>query len=379
MSQCIMYSLNKAKEGLYMSTNDIYHPQQTVSNQDAASIISANLKRLIAQKKTTQKELANKLNVAQASMTDYCRGRRIPNVEFFLSLKNLYDISIDDFLTKSINPSANALPVRDSITDSNMLTTYQKYCGTYYVYYFDTSKYKGRDTQPPRDSVHYGVLFIYENPSSLAVSEYSCAAILGIHDREKVTRIKNTMEGIKEPSGILDYIDRLYPQTAYYGDFELTQEHAFISMKHKNTDRMLLILHRVDNNKPNYIGGIGTVNSVSKGRERAPVIQFIGVSRFPLSISVEEIHHCLLLNYPNFKAENETEEMIRNFKALYVDAEGSGQNFSEYQKSIVVRSTLERYIKKSLERNMFRYGKISERDDDEWYHGIKSASISDSN
>ena len=150
-------------------------------------------------------------------------------------------------------------------------------------------------------------------------------------------------------------------------------------MKHKNTDRMLLILHRVDNNKPNYIGGIGTVNSVSKGRERAPVIQFIGVSRFPLSISVEEIHHCLLLNYPNFKAENETEEMIRNFKALYVDAEGSGQNFSEYQKSIVVRSTLERYIKKSLERNMFRYGKISERDDDEWYHGIKSASINDSN
>ena len=292
-----------------MSTNDIYHPQQTDSNQDAASIISANLKRLIAQKKTTQKELAN---------------------EFFLSLKNLYDISIDDFLTKSINPSANALPVRDSITDSNMLTTYQKYCGTYYVYYFDTSKYKGRDTQPPRDSVHYGVLFIYENPSSLAVSEYSCAAILGIHDREKVTRIKNTMEGIKEPSGILDYIDRLYPQTAYYGDFELTQEHAFIS-------------------------------------------------RFPLSISVEEIHHCLLLNYPNFKAENETEEMIRNFKALYVDAEGSGQNFSEYQKSIVVRSTLERYIKKSLERNMFRYGKISERDDDEWYHGIKSASINDSN
>lgn len=362
-----------------MSTNDIHHPQQTDSIQDPASIISANLKRLIAQKNTTQKELANKLNVAQASMTDYCRGRRIPNVEFFLALKNLYDISIDDFLTKSINPSANALPVRNSMTDSNMLTTYQKYCGIFYVYYFDTSKYKGRDSQPPRDSVHYGVLFIYENPSSLAVSEYSCAAILGIHDREKATRIKNTMEGIKEPSGILDYIDRLYPQTAYYGDFELTQEHAFISMKHTNTDRMLLILHRIDNNKPNYIGGIGTVNSVSKGRERAPVVQFIGVSRYPLSISVEEIHHSLLLNYPNFKAENETEEMIRNFKALYVDSEGSGQDFSEYQKSIVVRSTLERYIKKSLERNMFRYGKISERDDDEWYHGIKTASISDSN
>ena len=38
-----------------MSTNDIYHSQQTDSNQDAASIISANLKRLIAQKKTTRR------------------------------------------------------------------------------------------------------------------------------------------------------------------------------------------------------------------------------------------------------------------------------------------------------------------------------------
>ena len=71
--------------------------------------------------------------------------------------------------------------------------------------------------------------------------------------------------------------------------------------------------------------------------------------------------------------------MIRNFKALYVDTEDPGQGFSEYQKSVIVRSTLERFIRKSLERNMFRYGKISERDDDEWYHAIKAASVNDSN
>ena len=362
-----------------MSSNNNHFPQPIDSNQDLGSIISSNLKRLIAQNKTTQKELANRLGVAPASMTDYCKGRRVPNVEFFVSLKNLYDISIDDFLTKSINPSATTLPVKESTIDRSMMATYYKYCGIYFVYYFDTSKYKGRDTQPPRDSVRYGILFIYENPSSLDVSEFSCAAILGINDRENVTGLKKTLEGLKDPSKIIDYIGSNYPNTAYYGDFELTQEHAFISMTHTNTDKALLILHRVDNNKANYTGGIGTINSVSKGRERAPVVQFIGVSRYPLTMSVEEIHHSLLLNYPSFKAENETEEMIRNFKALYVDNEESRQEFSEYQKSIVVKSTLERYIKKSLERNMFRYGKISERDDDEWYHAIKAASINESN
>lgn len=362
-----------------MGANSNNHLQPVDSNQDLGSIISSNLKRLIAQNKTTQKELADKLGVAAASMTDYCKGRRVPNVEFFVSLKNLYDISIDDFLTKSINPSANTLPVKDSAMDRNMMSTYHKYCGMYFVYYFDTSKYKGRNTQPPKDSVLYGVLFIYENPSSLAVSEFSCAAVLGIDDREKVTILKKTLDRLGDPSKIIDYIGGKYPNTAYYGDFELTQEHAFVSMAHEHTDKALLIFHRVDNNKPNYTGGIGTINSVSKGRERAPVVQFMGISRYPLSMSIEEIHHSLLLNYPNFKAESETEEMIRNFKALYVDTEESRQGFSEYQKSIVVRSTLERYIKKSLERNMFRYGKISERDDDEWYHAIKAASISDSN
>ena len=64
-------------------------------------IISANLKKLISQTGTTQKELAEKLGVAPASMSDYCNGRRIPNVEFFLDLKRLYNISIDDFLQEN--------------------------------------------------------------------------------------------------------------------------------------------------------------------------------------------------------------------------------------------------------------------------------------
>lgn len=131
-------------------------------------------------------------------------------------------------------------------------------------------------------------------------------------------------------------------------------------MSHANTDKTILIFHRVDSNKPQYIGGIGTINSVSKGRERMPVVQFMGLSRYPLSMSIEEIHHCLLLNYPTFNAESETAEMIRNFKALCVDSsEAIREGFSEYEKAIIVRSTLERFIKKSLERNMFRYGKIS--------------------
>lgn len=340
-----------------------------------SNVIAGNLRALIKRNGLTQKDLAEELGVAEATMTDYCKGRRLPGLEFLFTLKSLYNIDLDEFVTKSITPSAIPVPVKDSVADKKMMDMYKKYCGLYLAYYFDTSNYKGRDMQPPKDSLIYGVLFIYENPSSLELPEYSCAAIMGLRDRDQATGIKDYLEKLANPSRIIDQIEREHSETAYYGDFELSSEHAFISMRHFPTDKALIILHHVDSNKAYYTGGIGTINSVSKGRDRMPVVQFMGFSRHTLSISCEEIHHSLLLNYPTFKATDETEELVKLFKALYMDPEGNKEELSEYQKSVVIRSTLERFIKKSLERNVFRYSKISERDDDEWYHAIKHASI----
>ena len=222
--------------------------------------------------------------------------------------------------------------------------------------------------------------------------EFGCAAILGINDRSEVTRVKTELDQMKNPEEVIRHIDESYESRAYYGDFTLSQFHAFVSMSHASTDKALLIFHRIDNNKPEYIGGIGTINSVSKGREHTPVIQFMGISRYPLTMSEEEIHHNLLLDYPDFEADPEmvdemimnfpemVDEMIMNFKALYAEPDGVfNERFSEYQKAVMVRSTLERFVKKSLERNMFRYGKISgTTDDDQWYHAIKAASVKSS-
>ena len=358
-----------------MNTND--KNVTVTTSQDLRIIVAGNLKKLISRNKITQKVLAKNVGVTAASMSDYCNGRRLPTAEFLLELKKHYGISIDEFLTQSINMKQNQPQNADREIADSSLTVYQKYCGTYFVYYFDTSKLKGRDTLFPKDSLLHGILYIYEAPSCIGVPHYSCAAVLGIHGREDAAALKSKLEELSQPSRITEFIGKEYATTAYFGDFELSQEHAFVSMGHANTDKALLSFHRVDNNKENYTGGIGTINSISKGRERMPVIQFMGISRYPLSLSTEEIHHMLLLNYPTFKAQAETEEMIQTFKMLYV-AEGDPKyQFSEYQKAIVVQSTLERYIRKSLERNMFRYGKISERDDDDWYHSIKEASAED--
>ena len=351
------------------------------SAEQLARIASSNMLRLLKQTRLTQKEMARKLGVAPASMTDYCKGRRLPNMEFFVALKEQFGISIDEFVTKDLTPSDTLVPPKTQVFDQQLLETYKKYCCSQFLYYFDTSKTKGRDIQAPRDSVLYGILYIYENPDSTEVPEFKCAAILGIDDRDEVSRLKSKLDKMKDPGKILEYISSNYESAAYYGDFTLSQLYGFVSISHANTDKALLIFHRVDNNKPEIIGGIGTINSVSKGREHVPVVQFIGMSKYPLSMSVEEIHYNLLLDYPSFEADQEmVDEMITNFKALYADPDGAiCKGFSDYEKAIMVKSTLDKYVRTALTRNMFRYGKITgTTDDDQWYHAIKKTSIKNS-
>ena len=351
------------------------------STEQLARIASSNMLRLLKQTRLTQKEMARKLGVAPASMTDYCKGRRLPNMEFFVALKEQFGISIDEFVTKDLTPSDTLVPPKTQVFDQQLLETYKKYCCSQFLYYFDTSKTKGRDIQAPRDSVLYGILYIYENPDSTEVPEFKCAAILGIDDRDEVSRLKSKLDKMKDPGKILEYISSNYESAAYYGDFTLSQLYGFVSISHANTDKALMIFHRVDNNKPEIIGGIGTINSVSKGREHVPVVQFIGMSKYPLSMSVEEIHYNLLLDYPSFEADQEmVDEMITNFKALYADPDGAiCKGFSDYEKAIMVKSTLDKYVRTALTRNMFRYGKITgTTDDDQWYHAIKKTSIKNS-
>lgn len=350
-------------------------PAVTSNTQALLRIVSNNLQKLIKEQGLTQRKLAEKLGIAAASMSDYCKGKRLPTVEHLAILKKLYGISIDDFLTAEISPAAITPPPEVPVFDQQTLEAYKKFCSSYFLYYFDTSKMKGRDTQPPRDSLLYGILYVYELHDK-EVPAFECMSILGFEDRDEVARAKKELDEMEDPQKKREYLISKYESSIYLGRFTLSKDNAFVSMTHGTTDKALLILPWIDSSSKPYIGGIGTINSVSKGRERMPVIQLIGVSRYTLGLSVEEIHHSLLLDQPTFEVDGKTvDEMIMNFKALYVDPNSAMVNFSEYQKTIFVRSMIEQIVRRSLERNVFRYGKVSGADDDLFYHKLKDASI----
>ena len=108
------------------------------------------------------------------------------------------------------------------------------------------------------------------------------------------------------------------------------QEHTFLNLRHAGTDRALAILHRVDSHKDKS-GRIAAINSISKG-ERMPVLQFLGISRYPLCISAEDIQHALLLRYPIVDVREEVEEVLRIHRVLFIDNDDARSSFTPDQK-----------------------------------------------
>lgn len=352
--------------------------RKNMNNKDLTAFLlentSKNLSALIKKKSITQKMLANITGVSESTVSEYVNGKKVPPVEFLVKIKLEYGISVDDF----VMTESNLIEIPDSAdvkASEKNLDNSNKFKSSFYTYYFDTSNYKGRDDNSPSESLVYGVLKIFD--SNISQNGCGCIAILGLKSAEKADEVKNSLDNLPEDINIFDYIKEHYYMNAYIGTFELNNKHVFISLTHGDKDKTLIIFHCPPSNKLCYIGGIGTINSISKGREPMPVVQYIGISRNPIRLSEEEIHHNLLLDLPKFKAENEAEELINLFRSLYLDEDGLKNKITELQKMIIIKANLERYIKDNLERNIFRYSKISNKDDDEWYHMLKASDLID--
>ena len=336
--------------------NTYTNSNTTLLKEDLLPLVSNNLKKMLDLHSITQKDLADLTQTAPATINSYINGKSLPSPEFLLALKNLYGISLDDFLTKSINPEDYLTPteVATSAADLKEQRIAEKYLGTYYTYYFDTSHYKGRDANPADEALRYGVLHIYEEKGPADMKSYSCIAILGIETSREADLIKKQIESFEDSEDIVDFIGTNYSTAMYHGSFDMGEKFVYLNMEHGVRDKALAIFYKIDSNKKLFRGGLGTINSVSKGREPMPTIQFLGISRDKV-----------------FKVTNEADELISLIKRFYIDDRSSNSELTELQKVVTVRANMERYITNSLKRNHFRYQKTSNRDDDEWYHLLK--------
>ena len=314
---------------------------------------STNLKKLAEM--YSQKKIAEDTKVSPASINNYINKDSEPSIYFLMALKQAYGINIDDFLFK---------PLAGAKKQETIDETQERFIGNYMIYHYDTSAYKGRVSNFAKNTMSYGVLSIFEDSDDGLIVKS-----LFKTNRREAEKLLNKINAFENKQELIDFYTT-QEKYKYEGHlvYSNTQLFMYLANYDKN-DRSLMIFNNPPSTK-DYIGGIGTINSVSRGREHMPCIQYILITRNILSIPDGEIYNLLALDDPDINLDVETNELIKLFKTLYGDNDFAN-SLSEDNKRLLIKDSISNMMADSLEANAFRYAKISSIDDDKYYRIIK--------
>lgn len=313
------------------------------------SMFQENLKKLT--KKYSQKLVAEKTGFSQSSINNYLTKSSEPSIQFLIALKDAFGISVEDFLFSGISTEGEK--------------SYEKFIGNYLIYYYNNDSYKGEVHLNLKNTLNFGVISIFKQKDLDKGVE-----ILSAFTKSRVDAVRLLKSLNESPKTTYE---QLYDDfgNVYTGEIDFNDQNVFLSLESEaHKDKTFIIL----NNPPStakYIGGVGTVNSISRGREHNPCVQFIIVTKRMLDIPDGQLYNLLKFDNYQLDIEDSAKDIINLFKRLYVDQNELSAELSENQKVAIVKNRMDLLLSEILESNAFRFAKISNRDDDSIYRIIK--------
>ena len=371
---------------MYTITHGVFNMTNNEINFEAKSIdrFSENLKILLENANYNQKNFSEITQISESTLSGYLRGKKQPSISFLIKIKELFpDITIDQILFESLKDTIN-----DELAEntSSPVLDINKYYGAYYLYYIDTSK-KNLTRQPESPGylsvdLRFGILYVCKDNTDKTSTKTKCLAVFGIKKRNEAKEIKQHVEALNKYDTIRHYFKENFPHGLYFGEINISQQHLFITLiKSQDTkDSALVVLHHTEINKEVYSGGLGTINSASTGRSSDPIVQLIALSRDSAYLSDEQIKSRLRFAPPNVsvKSAMESSEILRLAESIYKKDSSSQEQsayslFSTQNIKVLVNSYLESLIVNHLENNQLWFGRVSNNDDDDWYHMLKDS------
>lgn len=314
------------------------------------SMFQENLKKL--SKQFSQKKLAEKTGFSQSSINNYLKKNSEPSIQFLIALKNAFGISVDDFLFSSLN-------VEES-------KSFDKYVGNYLIYYYNNDSYKGEVHANIKNTLNYGVISIFKEKELDKNVKISATFTKKRVEAVKLLKRLNIAQNSIEISNLYKDFGNIYD-----GNLDVNEQNIFIDLESKeHKDKTFIILNNPPTNA-NYIGGVGTVNSISRGREHNPCVQFIILSKRVLDIPDGELYNLLKFNDYMVDLDDNIKDIVELFKRLYVSQNELSAELSETQKMAIIKNRIDLTLGNILESNAFRFAKISNREDDSVYRYIK--------
>ena len=302
--------------------------------------------------KYTQKYIAERTGFSQSSINNYLTKSSEPSIQFLVALKNAFGICIDDFLFADICEMQE--------------TSFDRFLGNYIVYYYNNNSYKGEVHTNLSNTLNYGVISI------LKEQEMSGNVVVyGTFLREKSEAVKL----LKKLNATTDVIEckneHLVRNNFYVGKIQTTEQSIFLDLYNSvNSDQCYIILNNPPS-KADYIGGVGTVNTVARGREHNPCVEFIILSKKLIDKPDGELYECLKFDDFNVNLDYAVKDVVELFKRLYVDQNEISTSLAEAQKIAILQNKLEYHFNDILDANVFRFAKISNREDDMVFKLIK--------
>ena len=317
------------------------------------------------------RDLARELGVTAPVYSRIKNGDQLPGLNPFLITlhknKGEFHCTIDDFLFTDLSEK------EDPYSTDLPTAVYMKYEGLYQVYYFDTSTYKGQEFTEDADALKSGLMYIYHDGEEGEVKVYNVIAVLNMEKEDTDERYAEIMRGQWRQMDIKSYIADLGGSThVYKGKLELSEKHVFISLSYESLrDKAQMVFHRPSGNSDEYIGGLGMLISVSKGKGASPCVQCVGLSKGSLDVSSEELASYLLMDYPKIQAGKEIEKLTDMALQLYSKGNDPALPLSDAHKKMIVQSEIDKIINDVVTRNLFRTQMVTEDDDDKFYHYLK--------
>jgi len=308
-----------------------------------------NLKKLAD--KYTQKYIAEQTGFSQSSINNYLTKSSEPSIQFLIALKNAFGICLDDFLFSEMEDSEDI--------------SYERFIGNYIVYYYNNNAYKGEIHSNLSNTLNYGVVSIIKEGVNKNVVVYGTF----LKEKSEAVKLLKRVNATKNSTEILEEHKKY--NNLYKGTLNYNQQSIFIELGSKSKgDQSYMIFNNPPSNN-DYIGGVGTVNTVARGREHNPCVEFIIISKKLIDKPDGELYKCLKFDDFSVNFDNAISDLVELFKRLFVENNEISTNLLENQKYAIIQNKFEFIFNEIVQANLFRFAKISNKEDDTIYKLIK--------
>lgn len=341
---------------------------------DILTIAQNNIRLFLSSPKINQAELSRELdiNASQISKMKSDKYAFSPNFRLLYHLETKYHLSVqvltshifteeemNTYIEAADNPSSKPQKISHEL---------DKYVNNYYAFYF----FNGEDLSSGtmlEQALDYGLISVFKSNVSFR-QELTVRAIMGIRNRNLIQSYKEKFDSMT-PQQIADFCNnQIDIKHRYTGKLSLALENnGYISINlYHDCDTAQIILPRPHLfSRGAYLGGLGTLNSISK-RKFQPCLQCIALSSTDISsVSPEEIAQHLYMKPDNYTASG-TYSLSDFIDSLY-------KNQSKYLNPEyipgIVDAAIKSHIEKTIFSSQFRYFQIKE-EDRSWYNLIKN-------